>query len=172
MPLHQVRQRLDAAADADTIRLVDQGAAELQAAIDELRRLACGLHPAILTDAGLVPAVRALAERTPARVRVDADAVPRLTPAVEATGYFVVAEALTNAMKHAHAHHLRITIGHRDHRLRIEIADDGVGGARVGAGSGLLGLRDRVSALDGTLTVSGDAGHGTRVVADIPAGAA
>jgi signal transduction histidine kinase len=170
VPLQLARHRLDSAANAETIGLLENSTAELQAAIDELRRLACGLHPAILTDAGLVPALRALTRGKPVKIRLDADGVPRLNPAVEATGYFVVAEALTNAMKHADARQVRIMVEHRDDQLHIEVTDDGVGGAGVGAGSGLLGLNDRVSALDGTLTVHSKPGQGTRVVVDIPAG--
>jgi signal transduction histidine kinase len=172
VPLRMARQRLDRAADAQTVDLLDNSAAQLQAAVGELRRLAGGLHPAVLADAGLVPALRTLAQGTHLDVRLHADALPRLKPAVEATGYFVVAEALTNAMKHAEAHHVRITVEHRDDQLHIEVDDDGVGGADIGTGSGLLGLCDRVSALDGTLTVRSSPGQGTCVVADIPAGEA
>jgi signal transduction histidine kinase len=170
VPLRLARQRLDGAADAETLGLLENSAVELQAAFGELRRLACGLHPAILTDAGLVPALRTLVQGKPVAVRLDAEGVPRLAPDVEATGYFVVAEALTNAMKHAEARQVRVTVEHRDDQLHIEVTDDGVGGASIGAGTGLLGLADRMAALDGTLTVRSQPGRGTSVMADIPAG--
>jgi signal transduction histidine kinase len=172
LSLRLARQRLAGAADAEAAALLASCAAELDAAIGELRELARGIRPGILTDAGLVPAVQALAARTPEpRVDLVAADVPRLSPAVEATAYFVVAEALTNALKHAHASHLQIIVEYNEGLLRIDVIDDGLGDADVSAGSGLLGLDDRVSAVGGTLTVRSAAGQGSSVTAVIPCAA-
>jgi signal transduction histidine kinase len=172
LSLRLIQQHLGAAADAGTTNLLAKSAEELQAAIGELREFARGIHPAILTDAGLMPALRVLARRTPLDIRLAAADVPRLNSTVEATGYFVVAEALTNVLKHARARLVRITVSHREGLLHIDVTDDGVGGADISAGSGLRGLCDRVSALDGTLTVHSVPGRGTSVSAVIPSGAA
>ncbi len=168
--LRLAQQRLDGTIDEQTDALLARSADGLDAAMNELRELARGIHPAVLTTAGLLPAVRALTEKTPLDVRLTTTAVPRLNPAVEATGYFVVAEALTNTLKYAHADHIRISVEYIDGRLRIEIADNGIGGADITAGTGLSGLRDRLAALDGTLTVHSPAGHGTTVCALLPCG--
>jgi signal transduction histidine kinase len=177
LTLRLLQQRLDGMIDADAGALLANGTAGLDAAMAELRELARGIHPAILTDAGLVPAVRELAQRTPQPVDVDVPtALPRLAAAVEASAYFVVAEALTNALKHAEAEQIRVTMEHGHEQLRVEIVDDGVGGAdgadlcAVSAGgSGLRGLRDRVTALGGELVVRSAPGEGTSVTAVIPA---
>ncbi|MGE5225891.1 MAG: histidine kinase [Planctomycetaceae bacterium] len=146
---------------------------ELRTALSELRELARGLHPTILTEEGLGPAVESLAERSavPVEVSVALDAGDgRFPPPVEATAYFVVAEALTNVAKYAHASHARVEVAREDGTLLLDVTDDGVGGARVGAGSGLSGLLDRVSALGGSLRVESAGEGGTRVHAEIPAG--
>jgi signal transduction histidine kinase len=162
-------QSLAGTADGETAALLTNTAAWVDAVIGELRELAHGIHPAILTNAGLVPALQALAERTPEpEVRLRAADVPRLTPAGEASGYFVVAEALTNTLKHANASEVQISVEYDDGVLRVDVTDDGVGGADVCAGSGLLGLRDRVTALGGTLFVRSTPGRGTSVSAAIP----
>jgi signal transduction histidine kinase len=169
LSLERALQRLRGTADRETTALLSNTAASLDAVIDELRELAHGIHPAILTNAGLVPALQALAERTSEPdicLRV-AD-VPRLTPAEEATGYFVAAEALTNTLKHASASRVWITVEYEEDVLRIEIIDDGGGGADIRAGSGLLGLRDRATALGGTLSLRSTPGHGTSVSVVIP----
>jgi len=171
LSLRLAQQRLSGTADPETCALLANSTANLAAATGELREFARGIHPAILTDAGLMPALRALAQRTPQDVQLAEADVPRLSPAVEATGYFVIAEALTNALKHAQARHLRVMVECSAGLLRLEVTDDGVGGADIRAGSGLLGLRDRVSALDGTLTVHSIPGRGTSVSAVIPVGA-
>jgi signal transduction histidine kinase len=170
LSLRLAQQRLDGVADAATAALLANSAAGLDAAIVELREFARGIHPAILTDAGLLPAIQALVERSPLDVRLVAAAMPRLSPALEAAAYFVVAEAMTNALKHARAEHVRITVEHSADLLRIDVTDDGVGGADIAAGSGLLGLLDRVSALDGGLTVHSVPGRGTSVSAALPRG--
>jgi PAS domain S-box-containing protein len=141
---------------------------ELAAASSELRELARGIHPAVLTDRGLQPAISALAARMP--VPVECLGVPsdRLPARAEATAYFTVAEALTNVAKYAQASHATVRMARDDGALSIEIADDGVGGARADAGSGLTGLADRVGALDGFLTVESPPGEGTVVRAVLP----
>jgi signal transduction histidine kinase len=179
LTLRLLQQRLDGMIDADAAALLANGTAGLDAAMAELRELARGIHPAILTDAGLVPAVRELAARTPQPVDVDVPtALPRLAAAVEATAYFVVAETLTNALKHARAEQIRVTMKHDHEQLRVEIVDDGIGGAAsdvavtgavTDSGSGLRGLRDRVTALGGELAVRSAPGAGTSVTAVIPA---
>jgi signal transduction histidine kinase len=149
--------------------LLAGAASGLDLAIRELRELARGIHPEILTDAGLVAAVTSLVDRSPHDVRVVAADVPRLPAAVEATAYFVVAEAVTNVLRHADAARVTVEIGHDGAVLGVAVTDDGRGGADLAAGTGLLGLRDRVSALDGTLTVHSPPGRGTTVRADLPA---
>ncbi|GAA4463991.1 hypothetical protein GCM10023170_071070 [Phytohabitans houttuyneae] len=143
----------------------------LDTALSDLRSLARGIHPAILSEDGLVAALQSLVERMHAPVELAAAEIPRLPLAVEATAYFVVAEAVTNAMKHAHADRIRITVEPARGAIRVTVDDDGIGGAAVTAGSGLLGLADRVRALDGDLSVRSLPGQGTTVTAILPAGA-
>jgi signal transduction histidine kinase len=169
LTLRLVERRLAGMIDAGTAELIARSADGLDAAMAELRELARGILPAILTDAGLVPGLRALAERTPLPVDLTAAAVPRLAPEVEATAYFVAAEALTNALKHARAPRLWVSVDYTDGRIHVEVTDDGIGGADITAGSGLRGLRDRVAALGGELTVRSPAGRGTSVSVLLPA---
>ncbi len=142
---------------------------QAQEAIDELRDLAAGIHPAVLTSRGLVPAVEALAQRAVVPVIVSA-AVDRPVPAAtEAHAYFFVAEAITNVVKHARASHARVAIRTDPATLVVEVSDDGVGGAvRDGGGSGLNGLADRLAALDSAFTVESPPGAGTTLRAVIP----
>ncbi len=146
---------------------LDRAGRELELALAELRELARGLHPTVLTEEGLAVAVEALADRTPVpvTVRVPAD---RFRPEVEAAAYYVVAEALTNVVKYARASAVTLEIDQRDGVLAVQVADDGVGGANPAAGSGLRGLADRVAAIGGTLVVSSTPGAGTVVRAEIP----
>jgi len=141
---------------------------ELDLALGELRELARGIHPAILSDRGLTAALEALAGRAP--IPVDLAAIPgdRLPEAIEAAAYFVVAEALTNVVKYAHASHATVRVSRDNGSAVVEVADDGVGGADPGRGSGLRGLVDRVSALDGQMRIESPAGAGTRLRAEIP----
>jgi PAS domain S-box-containing protein len=141
---------------------------ELQDASAELRELARGIHPAVLTERGLAAALAALAARSPVPVDVVDPPSERLPPAVEATAYFTVAEALTNVAKYAEASHAIVKLEHGGEGLVVEVRDDGIGGASTGAGSGLSGLADRVGALDGTLTVDSPVGEGTVVRAILP----
>ena len=146
---------------------LDQASEDLAAALTDLRALARGIHPAILADEGLAAAVEALADRSPANVTLRAPA-ERFTPTVEATVYFVVAEALTNVVKYARASAVTVSIEREGESLHVEVADDGVGGADPTNGSGLAGLDDRVAAAGGRLTVTSVAGAGTVVRAEIP----
>ena len=140
---------------------------ELAAALDDLRELARGIHPAVLTDRGLGAAVEALATRSPVPVDVQTTDKP-LPRAVEAAAYYVIAESLANVSKYADASGVTVRVSHDNGCARIEVADDGVGGADAAGGSGLRGLADRVAALEGTLTVESPPGGGTRVSAEIP----
>jgi PAS domain S-box-containing protein len=137
---------------------------DLNAGLAELRDLARGLHPAVLSDHGLEHALRALAQRAAVPVELET-ALPeeRLPMAVEAAGYFVVSEALTNVARYAQATHARVVVEAHDGRLEITVSDDGVGGAEPGAGSGLQGLHDRLAAVGGTLTIESPPGGGTRL---------
>ena len=155
-------------ADEEARALVDEAAEKLAVAVSELRELARGLHPAILTDRGLRPSLEALAARTPGPVELDVQVEGRLPSSVEAAAYFVCAEALTNVSRYAQAGHARVTLAQVDGALRVEIADDGVGGADPGKGSGLSGLKDRLGAVDGELSIDSPAGGGTHLVATIP----
>ncbi len=161
--------RLDAARGTTTEAqaLIDAATAELGVAISEVRQLARGLHPTILTEAGLKAAIEALAERTPIPVEVTADDARYPAP-VEATAYFVVAEALTNVARHAGATHAAVSIRADAEHLTVEISDDGKGGADRAAGSGLRGLADRVAAIGGTLGVDSPADRGTTLRASLP----
>ena len=150
--------------------LLSEAAEELILALKELRELARGIHPAILTEEGLIAAIEALAERSPVPVEVAARADISLPPPVEAAAYYVVSEALANVAKYANASAVAVTIAHCERRLRVEVSDDGRGGAKVRPGSGLEGLADRVAALDGQLVVESHPGTGTRVRAEIPCG--
>jgi len=149
-------------------RMLEECVEETQTTIADLRELARGIHPAVLSDRGLGPALAALATRAPVPVELEAHGSERLEPGVEAGAYFVVAEALTNVAKYAQASHARVTVRRGDGRLWVEVRDDGVGGADPSAGSGLRGLWDRVGALDGRIEVISPAGEGTVVRAEIP----
>jgi PAS domain S-box-containing protein len=149
--------------DSQLIGAVD----ELSHALEELRELARGIHPAVLTEYGLTPAVESLAARAPFPVELDLALEERLPPPVEAAAYYVVAEALTNVAKYAHASCVQVHVAQEDGHARVEVSDDGVGGARE-SGSGLRGLADRVEALGGALWLRSPPGEGTSLVAEIP----
>ena len=150
----------------DAADLVSEAARRAEEATGELRELAHGILPSVLTRGGLPAGVRALASRMQMPVETDVS-VDRLPAEVEATAYFVVAEALTNVAKHARAEQASVEAHMTDGQLRIQVADDGVGGADR-EGSGFLGLGDRLAVHDGTLSVESPAQGGTRVVAAIP----
>jgi signal transduction histidine kinase len=149
--------------------LIDAATADLDAAIRELRELARGIHPAVLSDRGLGAALEALAQRSPLPVELAPVPPERLPASAEAAAYFVVAEAITNVVRYADASHARVTVGRDGGRIVVEVADDGIGGADPANGTGLRGLADRLAVLDGTLTVESAPGHGTTVRAVIPA---
>jgi signal transduction histidine kinase len=153
----------------EVAELVRQARQEAAAAIAELRDLARGIAPPVLADRGLAAAVRSLADRSPLRVDVAAHLDERLPPVVETAAYFVVAEALTNAAKHAPGAEARVVVEERDGALAVTVSDTGPGGADP-AGSGLTGLRQRAEALDGALWIVSAPGTGTTVEAVIPCG--
>jgi len=141
---------------------------ELKLALAELRELARGIHPAILSDRGLGAALEALAGRAPIEVHLTELPADPLPEAIEAAAYFMVAEALTNVVKYAHASQATVRVSRYNGHAVVEVADDGIGGADPGRGSGLRGLADRVSALDGSMLLDSPAGAGTRLRAEIP----
>jgi signal transduction histidine kinase len=165
LELRLLRRRVK---DPELEALVDELGRRLSVALDDLRELARGIHPAILTARGLPPAISALSDRLPIPVEQHVDVADRLPPGVEAAAYFLVAEALTNVAKYAQASCARVEMHREGDDLVVIVSDDGVGGADVEAGSGLRGLHDRVSALGGTLEVDSPEGEGTRLRAVLP----
>lgn len=145
-------------------------AGELNAVVEDLREIARGIHPAILSDGGLRPALRTLGRRAAVdiEIKVDVDPIPRLPEPIEVAAYYVVSEALTNATKHAQASFVCVVVKERGDSLHLSIRDDGVGGADPASGSGLIGLRDRAEALGGSLEVNSPPGAGTVVVVELP----
>jgi signal transduction histidine kinase len=154
---------------AAAVELLDEAIDDLKLATAELRELARGIHPAVLTEGGLEPALSALAARGTVPVTVTA-VTGRLPTQIEAAAYFVVAEALTNVARYAFAGKADVMVARDNGRLVIEVSDDGKGGADARAGSGLEGLADRVAALGGRFEVSSPVGAGTVVSAEIPCG--
>ena len=134
----------------------------------ELQELSRGIHPAILSKGGLSPAIKTLARRSPVPVRLELAVDRRLAESIEVAAYYVIAEALTNVAKHAEAFEVTVRARLDGDDLVLEVCDDGVGGAASGAGSGLLGLKDRVEAVAGRLEVGSPSSGGTRVSARIP----
>ena len=157
-----------AAADPELGLLIESAGKEAREALTELRELARGIHPAVLTETGLTGAIQALAERSPVATTITAVPDGRFPAAIEATAYFVVSEALANVAKHARAGSAEVTICQRPGRLVVEVSDDGAGGARPEGGSGLRGLADRVASVGGVLRVDSPSGGGTRLEADLP----
>ncbi|MCY1143120.1 DUF4118 domain-containing protein [Actinoplanes sp. Pm04-4] len=160
--------RLRTAAHDDDPGDVAEIGADLMTVIDELRELSRGIHPAVLSDSGLRPALRALARRSPLPVEVDVRLNGRLPQPVEVGAYYVASEVLTNAVKHSGATVVRIEVSEADNCLHLCVHDDGSGGADFAGGTGLLGLKDRTEALGGTLDVTSPPGAGTTVTARIP----
>jgi signal transduction histidine kinase len=140
----------------------------LAGVFDELREIAHGIHPAILSEGGLGPALKALSRRSAVPVELDVHAERRLPEPTEVAAYYVVSEALTNTAKHAHASVVNIELDTRDTIMNLAIRDDGIGGADLSQGSGLIGLRDRIEALGGTLQVSSAADTGTTLLIRVP----
>ena len=141
----------------------------LGTALDELREISHGIHPALLSESGLGPALEALARRSAVPVELDLNLGPRLDKHVEAAGYYIASEAITNAAKHAQASVIDVCVDARDGALTLSISDDGVGGADPSRGSGIIGLRDRVEALGGTILVLSPSGQGTTLHVQLPA---
>ncbi|MFF4378690.1 histidine kinase [Kitasatospora sp. NPDC001547] len=141
---------------------------EAQAAIDELRDLVRGLHPAVLEDRGLDAALSGIAARAPLPVRLDVDLSEQIAPTVEAVAYFTVSEALTNVARHARANRVDLSVRTAGGRLRLVISDDGVGGADPSRGTGLTGLRKRAASVDGTLSVLSPLGGPTTITVELP----
>jgi signal transduction histidine kinase len=165
--LGRARAKLDS--DPESARLlVEQAHEDAKHALAELRNLARGIHPAILTDRGLDAALSALAAKSPVPVEISVEIDERPAPAIESTAYFVVAEALTNAAKHAAASRLRVRVWRHGDSLVVEVHDDGVGGAKLEPGGGLEGLTTRVATVDGTLSVSSPNGGPTILRAELP----
>ncbi len=169
MSLRLVRGKLGPDPEA-AAELLDEAMEELGEATRELRELARGIHPAVLTDRGLEAALGGLADRSPVPVEVLETPPGRLPAPVESTAYFVVAEALTNVARYSAAEAATVRISRADGTVEIEVRDDGVGGADPANGTGLRGLEDRVAALEGALLIVSPAGEGTTVIARIPCG--
>jgi signal transduction histidine kinase len=167
LELRMVQSKL-ATEPAEAARLLEAATRELAAATEELRELARGIHPSVLSDRGLVAALEALATRAPLPVKVEANGAERAPEALEAAAYYVVAEALTNIARHAHARQALVRVRRGEDRLVVEVSDDGAGGADLAAGTGLRGLADRVGALDGSLEVESAPGRGTTIRASLP----
>jgi signal transduction histidine kinase len=157
-----------AAADPELGALIESASTQAREALTELRELARGIHPAVLTETGLGGAVQALVERSPVATTITAVPDGRFPAPIEATAYFVVCEALANVAKHAMAGSAQVTIRARSGRLVVQVSDDGAGGARPEAGSGLRGLADRVASVGGVLRIDSPPGGGTRLEADLP----
>jgi signal transduction histidine kinase len=140
----------------------------LTTALDGLREIALGLHPAILAEGGLGPALKTLAHRSPIPVELEVQTAGRLPESIEVAAYYVVSEALTNAAKHSRASHVDVEVEARDRALCIAVHDDGVGGADATRGSGLLGLKDRAEAIGGTIRLESLQGAGTSLIVELP----
>ena len=164
--LRLIRETIDS--DLPGRAALDTAITELREALEELRELARGIHPAMLTKYGLERAVPALAARSPVPVEIAAMPAQRLPPPVEVAAYYILAEAITNVAKYAAASHITVTVDQAGDCTRVEVTDDGVGGADLAAGSGLRGIADRVEALNGHLQVMSPIGVGTTVRAEIP----
>jgi signal transduction histidine kinase len=167
LALQLARDRLGAREDG-AAELLAEAESELRDALDDLRELARGIHPAILTDGGLAPALRALAERSAVPVTLVEVPADRPAEPVEAAAYFLVAESLANCAKYAQASGVHVRVTRHDATVVVDVDDDGVGGADPAHGSGLRGLSDRVHALDGSMRVDSPSGRGTHIHAEIP----
>jgi signal transduction histidine kinase len=166
MNLGRARARYDEDPEAAR-RMLDEAHSDAKLALTELRDLARGLHPAVLTDRGLDAALSGLAARSTVPITLDVQVEPRCSPTIEAIAYFVVSEALTNAAKHAKATSARVTVRRAAQSLRVVVEDDGVGGADPG-GSGLTGLADRVGGVDGSMQVQSPTGGPTVITVELP----
>jgi signal transduction histidine kinase len=164
----KLAQRALGDAAGQVAELVGEALENAERGIDEMRELARGIHPRILSSGGLGPALETITGRSPIPVTLDLRTDGRLAEPVEVTAYYVVSEALTNAAKHSNASVVQVTVYTIDGELRLSVSDDGVGGADPTSGSGLIGLKDRVEALGGTLSVQSRTGQGTRLFVEVP----
>jgi signal transduction histidine kinase len=167
LTLRMARDKLGPDA-GDAGRLLDRSRQELEEALKELRELARGIHPTVLSNRGLAGAVEALAHRAPLPVEVGELPSEKLPEQVELAAYFVVSEALTNVAKHASATRASVTMTKAGGRLALEVSDDGIGGADIDLGTGLRGLTDRLAAIEGRLDIDSKPGLGTTVRVSIP----
>jgi len=168
LALKLLQARMSDGADPQAESTLQDAIAELSVALSELRELARGIHPAILTEAGLRAALRSLAERMPIPTTVEVDLNERLPVQVEVAAYYVASEALANIAKHARASRAAVEVAREGELLRVSVSDDGTGGAELARGSGLVGMADRVRALDGQLEIDSPLGGGTRISATVP----
>ncbi|MGW1881231.1 sensor histidine kinase [Streptomyces sp. NPDC001970] len=167
MDLGLAREKLQEDPEA-AARMVEEAHGEVKTALQELRDLARGIHPAVLTDRGLDAALSAVASRCTVPVRVEVDLSARPVPAIEGIAYFTVSELLQNISKHAQARHASVDVWQAQDRLMLQVRDDGRGGAEISAGSGLAGLAERLDAVDGILLVDSAPGGPTVVTAELP----
>jgi signal transduction histidine kinase len=165
--LNAVEGRLPAEQD-DARGVLARLSSELDEALAELQSISRGIHPGILSAGGLGPALRTLARRSPVEVELAVETEERFPEAVEVAGYFVASEALANATKHAKASVIRMSLAARNGTIVLSIRDDGVGGADLTQGTGLVGLTDRVEALGGSISVRSRPGEGTQITAELP----
>jgi signal transduction histidine kinase len=168
LALHLQRVRAELPVDEPTSAALAQVERELKALIDEVQELSRGVHPAQLGEGGLRPALRALARRSPLPIALDVDVPERPALSIETAVYYAVSEALANAIKHSDATSVSITVVADADAIRAKVADDGVGGAKLGRGSGLTGLSDRVEALSGRFSVASPPGGGTTISVELP----
>jgi len=159
-----------AESDPATQTRLKSARSELAQSLDELRDIARGLHPAVVSGHGLAVALESLVAAMPFEVQLTTDGLPRLPEQVEVAAYYVVSESLTNAAKHAQASRVSVDVGVAEDSMIVEVVDNGIGGADSERGTGLRGLADRVEALDGRLRIWSPAGKGTRVRAELPCG--
>jgi signal transduction histidine kinase len=167
MDLGMAKAKLDRD-PASARELIQRAHASAKEAITEMRQVARGIHPPVLTDRGLDAALSALAARSPVPVTVRVEVAPRPQPTVEAIAYFCVSEALTNIAKHSRATSAQVEVVRQDGALLVTVSDDGVGGVDPSRGTGLVGLRDRAAAVDGTITVSSPVGGPTVLSVRLP----
>ncbi|MFF9374043.1 sensor histidine kinase [Streptomyces griseoluteus] len=149
-------------------RMVEEAHGEVKTALKELRDLARGIHPAVLTDRGLDAALSAIATRCTVPVTLTVDLPTRPAPAIEGITYYTASELLQNISKHSHAHHATLDLWHTPHHLKLQIRDDGIGGADAGRGTGLAGLAERLGAVDGVLVIDSPPGGPTVITAELP----
>jgi signal transduction histidine kinase len=170
LALRRAKAKLPTGADEQLRADLTRVAEGLTTAVDELRELSRGIHPSILTEGGLSPALKSLGRRSPVRVKLDMGFDERLSDRVEVAAYYTVAEALTNASKHADATRVWVSLRIDHDVLHLSIRDDGVGGADPNRGSGLTGLKDRIEALGGRIKIESPSGSGTLIEVEIPIG--